>query len=62
MNDRYEEVFMSYVNGQSSQWKRQLRALKRADRANCISYIRQERDEDVVAHRMALWIIQGAKL
>jgi len=56
---RFDEIFMSYVNGQTSQWKRQLKRLRMGERAECIDYIRQERDEDAIAHRMSLIVIAG---
>ena len=56
---RFDEIFMSYVNGQTKQWKRQLKRLRMSERSECIDYIRQEKDEDVVAHRMSLVVIAG---
>lgn len=57
--DKFEEIFYSYVNGQLKQCRTQLKKLSRSQRAECIDYINNEFDEDVIALNMALMIIRG---
>lgn len=57
--EKFEEVFASYTNGQTKQWKWQMKKLTRGERADCLNYIVEVYDEDKIAYNMAVIIIGG---
>jgi len=56
--DKFEEIMSSHYNGQTKQWKRQVKSLSRHHRYQLIGYIRDSGNENM-AWSIANVIVRG---